>query len=329
MKELITDITKSKSRLIFFVALILAFILMPVIIKGDAGLLPMHLTIVVAVYVVLGVSWNLMAGITGLFSLGHAAFYGLGAYSVGVAVNKFRLPPLFGVMVGVAICILFALIIGAVSSKLSGFYFTMATIALSEVIKTIAIQWVSITNSNNGLAVKRSSIPRPVFYYSAILFAIAALLIFYLIRRSRIGSMFVSIRENSNLAQTLGVSVTKYKTLSTIISAVIASLAGSFMAYYTQVVEPNYLSSVVSNKILIVVIIGGMGSLFGPLLGSIVILLEELMRGIIGADFAPVTIILYSVILIVFILIKPTGIIGLRFSASLKNLMKATKPTGK
>lgn len=326
MKEIITDITKNKSRLAFFLVFILALALMPVVLSGDGGLLPMHLVIVVGIYIVLGVSWNLMAGVTGLFSLGHAAFYGIGAYSVGIFVNKLQMSPVLGVLVGVTICAVFAVIIGAVSSKLSGFYFTMATIALGEVIKTLAIQWVQVTNSNNGLAVKRPNLPRPVFFYAALIFAALALLTFYLIRRSRIGSMFVSIRENSNLAQTLAVSITKYKTLATIISAVMASLAGSFMAYYTQVVDPNYLSSTISNKIIIMVIIGGMGSLFGPLLGSFVILLEELMRGVLGANYAPLTIILYSIILIVFILLKPSGMIGLRFGASKKNLLKAIKP---
>lgn len=326
MKELITDMTKSKPRLTFFLVFILALVLMPVVMRGDTGLLPMHLVIVVAIYIVLGVSWNLMAGVTGLFSLGHAAFYGIGGYSVGVFVNKLRMPPSWGVLMGVLLCVLFAIVIGAVSSKLSGFYFTMATVALGEVIKTIAIQWVQVTNSNNGLAVKRPNIPRPFFFYAALLLVALALLAFYLIRRSRIGSMFVSIRENSNLAQTLGVSITKYKTLATIISATMASLAGSFMAYYTQVVDPNYLSSTVSNKIIIVVIIGGMGSLFGPLLGSFVILLEELMRGILGANYAPLTIILYSIILIVFILIKPSGMIGIRFASSKKNLLKSVTP---
>jgi branched-chain amino acid transport system permease protein len=155
-----------------------------------------------------------------------------------------------------------------------------------------------------------------VFFYAAIAMAAAVSIFFAFLRRSRTGSMFVAIRENVHLARSLGVNVVRYKTVSSVIAAMIASVVGSFITYYIQVVDPNYLSPIISEKIIMVTIIGGMGYAWGPVFGSVLILLEEFIRGTLGARYAPLAATLYGVILIVFMLFRPNGIVSINLKRS-------------
>lgn len=316
------SINKKNIKYLIYALIIGPVLLIPLFNQNNSMQLPMHLVIMVCIYIFLSESWNILAGLCGLFSLGHVAFYGIGAYCLGIAMMKLKLHPFIGVIMGIVISVIFALVLGAISSKLTGFYFTMSTLALGETLRTIATQWINVTNGSNGIPLVRPIIPRYIFFYAAILLAILSVTFFIKLRKSRIGSMFVSIRENENLSKALGVNTNKYKTMAAIISAGLASIAGAFITYYIQVVDTSYMSSNISNKILIVVIIGGMGNVWGPILGSVIILLEEVMRGIFGADYAPITIAFYSVILIFFILAKPGGIISVRFQNSVRIVKK-------
>ena len=239
--------------------LIVPVLLLPFFYKGGAALLPLPLVIMVASYIVLAQTWNILSGLTGMFSLGHATFYGLGGYALAVAMIKLKLNPLVGLAAGIVLSAFFGLLLGAISSRLTGFFFTISTIALAQVIRTIAMQWTPITNSITGLKIFRPVVPRMMFFYAAIAMAVGVSLFFAYLRRSRIGSMFVAIRENIHLARSLGVDVVRYKTISSVIAAMIASVVGSFITYYIQVVDPNYLSPIISEKIIMVTIIGGMG----------------------------------------------------------------------
>ena len=307
-------------------ALIVPVLLIPFFYKGGAALLPMHLVIMVASYIVLAQTWNILSGLTGMFSLGHATFYGLGGYALAVAMIKLKLNPLVGLAAGIVLSAFFGLLLGAISSRLTGFFFTISTIALAQVIRTIAMQWTPITNSITGLKIFRPAVPRMVFFYAAIAMAIAVSIFFAYLRRSRMGSMFVAIRENIHLARSLGVDVVRYKTISSVIAAMIASVVGSFITYYIQVVDPNYLSPIISEKIIMVTIIGGMGYAWGPIFGSVLILLEEFIRGTLGARYAPLATTLYGVILIVLMLFKPNGIVSINLKRSFGMAAAALMP---
>jgi branched-chain amino acid transport system permease protein len=302
-------------------------LLIPFLYKGGARLLPMHLVIMVACYITLAQSWNVLSGLTGMFSLGHASFYGLGGYALAVAMMKFKLHPLVGLAIGIVLAAAFGLLIGMISSKLTGFYFTMSTIALAQVLHTIAIQWTSMTNSINGVKIFRPIVPRIVFFYTAIAMAVAVSIFFVYLRRSRVGSMFVAIRENANLARSLGVNVIKYKTLSSVIAASIAAVVGSFSAYYVQVVDTTYLSTLISQKVIMVTIIGGLGHAWGPIFGAVLILIEETVRGKLGARYAPLATATYGIILIVFMIWKPNGIVSINLKRSFNAALSALTPT--
>jgi branched-chain amino acid transport system permease protein len=301
-------------------------LLIPFFYKGGAALLPMHLVIMVSSYIALAQTWNILSGLTGMFSLGHAAFYGLGGYALAVAMVKLGLNPLIGMAAGIVLSAFFGLLLGAISSRLTGFFFTISTIALAQVIRTVAMQWTAVTNSITGLKIFRPVVSRMMFFYVAIALAVSVSMFFVYLRRSRMGSMFVAIRENVHLARSLGVNVVRYKTISSVITAMIAAVVGSFITYYIQVVDPNYLSPLVSDKIIMVTIIGGMGNVWGPIFGSVLILLEESIRGTLGARYAPLATALYGVILIVFMLFRPKGIVSINLKRSFQMAIAALTP---
>lgn len=303
---------------------ILAGVLLIPALGGDGARVLMHLVITMCVYIVLGQSWNVLAGMTGLFSLGQAAFYGIGGYSLAISIVKLKLGPVVGILLGLSLACLLAVVLGAVSSRLGGLFFAIATEMLAKSVNSIVTQWTKMTNGTNGIPIpSKLNLSREVFFYVAILFAAAAVFFYWWLRRSRLGSMFVSIRENQNLSSSLGVNTTKYKTYASIISSLMAALAGMFMAYYVRVIDPNFLGDDVFNRILIIVIVGGTGTLWGPVLGSSVVLLEEMIKSTLGATYAPVTIIIYSLVLIIVMLVRPKGIISINVKKSLDTVLKS------
>ncbi|GHV46256.1 branched-chain amino acid ABC transporter permease [Synergistales bacterium] len=311
----------------FFVCIVMVpVLLIPYFFKGPRALLPMHLVIVISSYIALAQTWNILSGLTGMFSLGHAAFYGLGGYGVAVAMVKLQFSPWFGLMMGILLAAFFGMMIGFISSRLTGFFFTISTIALSQVIHTVALQWAPVTNGVNGLKIFRPIIPRIYFFYAAIMMAVIVSTFFFCLRRSRTGSMFVAIRENAHLARSLGVNIIMYKTISSVLSASIAAVVGAFMIYYIQVASPSDLSAIVSDKIIMVTIIGGMGYAWGPVLGSVLILFEEIIRGTLGSRYAPLATALYGVVLIAFMLFRPNGIVSINLKRSFKMAIAALTP---
>lgn len=301
---------KSRNMQLIIAAIIIVFVCMlPVI--SDSRLV-LHYVIMMCVYICLGQAWNILGGLTDLFSLGNATFYGIGAYSVSVGMNMAGLSFPVCILVGVIINFLLGFVLGMVSGRLSGFFFVMATLAIQQVVKTVALQWSDITGGSNGQAITRPDIDRGVFLYVILAMAVAYSVIFIFIRKSRTGSMLVSIRENTNLAKSLGVNVLKYKTISSIISAVMTSLVGSYICYYVVSVDPtSNLNSSISTMIVMVVIVGGIGTVWGPVIGSSMILLEQVIRGNMGSTYAPLTNIIFGVLLIVFMLFCAGGVMGL------------------
>ena len=301
---------KSRNRQLIIAAIIIIFAcLLPAM--TDSRLV-LHYVIMMCVYICLGQAWNILGGLTDLFSLGNATFYGIGAYAVSVGMNMGGLSFPVCIIIGVLINVAFGFILGLVSGRLSGFFFVMATLAFGQVVKTIALQWSDITGGSNGQSIIRPEIARSTFLYVIVALAVVYTAIFIFVRKSRTGSMLVAIRENTNLAKSLGVNVLKYKTISAIISAVMSSLIGSFICYYVVSVDPtSNLNSSISTMIVMVVIVGGIGTAWGPVIGSSMILLEQVIRGNMGSTYAPLTNIIFGIILIAFMLYCPSGVMGI------------------
>lgn len=272
-----------------------------------------NIGILVFIYIALGQSWNLLSGMSGLFSIAHALFYGIGAYGMSLMLARAGSNPLVGLLVGIAANLLVALIVGLVGSKLSGLYFTMALIGIHSIFYTLAGQ-LTITGGWLGISLPRDwQLTRKQLYVIALLLAILMTIVFKVIRSSRIGTMFMALKENPQLAASLGSNIRGWRILAVLISATMASVVGSFYAIYMMAHNAEVFNGTVSLRIMMVCMVGGVGHVFGPWVGSILIIMDEYIRGAMPTEFASLSVVIYALVLIVMALVRPTGIMGSKF----------------
>ena len=231
------------------------------------------------IYAILAMSLDIILGYTGLASLGHAAYLGLGAYSVGILATKYGAPFWVTLVVGILIATAVAAIFGLVALRATGVYFLMITLALGMVVWGLAHRWVSLTQGDNGI----SGVPRPelglpwsfnkgiAFYYLAFIAFALALVALRTIVRSPFGQTLVGIRESESRMRTLGYHVWLHKYLGFVIAGGVGGFAGVFWAYYNGFVSPADLELATSVEILLMVALGGRGTLLGPALGAALI----------------------------------------------------------
>lgn len=273
----------------------------------------MNIAIIVFLYIVLGESWNILAGMAGLFNIVHATFFGVGVYAISVGLSKFHLPVFACILAGIIINIFLAMIVGYIGSKLAGLYFTMALIGLNQTIYSISVQWFSLTGGAMGTSLPRAYLLRkPTIYLIGLGLAIFSVVLFAVIRKSRWGTHFVTLRENPELASALGSNIGLWRTLATIISASLASVGGSFYAFHLMNNNPEVFSGAFSLKMLMVVIVGGIGHVWGPVFGIVLVVLDEVVRGMMPSQFAPYSVIIYALALVLVALKRPDGLISLK-----------------
>ena len=231
------------------------------------------------IYAILAMSLDIILGYTGLASLGHAAYLGLGAYSVGILATKYGAPFWVTLVVGILLATAVAAIFGLVALRATGVYFLMITLALGMVVWGLAHRWVSLTQGDNGI----SGVPRPelglpwsfnkgiAFYYLAFIAFVLAFVALRTIVRSPFGQTLVGIRESESRMRTLGYHVWLHKYLGFVIAGGVGGFAGVFWAYYNGFVSPADLELSTSVEILLMVALGGRGTLLGPALGAALI----------------------------------------------------------
>lgn len=269
-----------------------------------------NIGILVFIYIALGQSWNLLSGMSGLFSIAHALFYGIGAYGMSLMLARAGSNPLVGLLVGIGANLVVALIVGLVGSKLSGLYFTMALIGIHSIFYTLAGQ-LTITGGWLGISLPREwQLSRKELYLIAFAIAVFMTVLFQVIRSSRIGTMFVALKENPQLAASLGSDIRKWRILAVLISASMASVVGSFYAIYMMAHNAEVFNGTVSLRIMMVCMVGGVGHIFGPWVGAILIIMDEYIRGAMPTEFASLSVVIYALVLIVMALLRPQGIMG-------------------
>ena len=238
------------------------------------------------IYALFAMSLDILLGYTGLPSLGHAAFFGVASYTVGILSVK--VTQNFGVVIASAagVTIAVSAVFGLLAIRTSGAYFFMITLALAQVLWGVAFKWRTLTGGDDGLP----GVPRPSlgtflslgsttnFYLFVLVLTVVVAAILYLFMRSPFGLALKGIRESETRMCALGYNVWLHKYLAFIISGSFAGLAGILFAYYNGFVSPSHLSLVISAKVLLMVILGGAGTLFGPALGAgLIVLLENLV----------------------------------------------------
>jgi branched-chain amino acid transport system permease protein len=275
----------------------------------------------VALFAFIGVAWNLMGGYAKQLSLGHAAFFGLGAYTSTILLIRFDISPWIGMLAGGVVAMLASLPIGALCFRLRGPYFAIATIATAQVLMLLFLKFrdfawgaegTTIPNLGDAPLMMQFDDKAPYYYIALALLAIG-LLITYAIERSWMGYYLVAVGEDEDAAEAIGVDALRMKRHIYLISAFLTALAGTFYVQYIYFIDPNVAFSFnVSVEAALVSIVGGIGTLWGPVVGTI--LLEPtsaLLQSWLGSGRGGVQLTVYSLILIAVILYRPAGLIGL------------------
>jgi branched-chain amino acid transport system permease protein len=292
-----------------FYILVFGFMaILPVFMK-DAYYLRILITI--GIYIVLALSLNLINGYTGLFSIGHAAFYGIGAYSSALLTLRLGVPfvlalPLSGMIAG-----LFGFLIGKPTLRLSGIFLTLATLGFNIIYVLLMINLEGLTRGPLGIAgipipkIFSYSFSRPVDYYYLILFLVLFTLgSIYRIVHSRFGKALLAIREDETAAETMGVNTVHYKIAVFVISTFYAGMAGSFFAHFIRFIAPDSFTFWESFTLLAMLALGGQGNLVGPIAGaSLLIAIPEIFRFL--QDYR---MIFYGLILIFMMLFRREGL---------------------
>jgi branched-chain amino acid transport system permease protein len=265
-------------------------------------------------------AWNLIGGYAGQVSVGHAVFFGAGAYAaIGVYVH-YGLPPIAGIPLGALVAVAIAALIGVPTLRLSGHYFSMATIAVAELVRVLVTNWdwVGAAQGISGPAVPRTvldlSFVSAVPYYYIFLAVLAGVLgLTWHIERSRMGFYLRAIKDSERAARSLGVAAGRCKLYAYMLSAGLTSVAGALYAIMFGFVDPESGCGIlISVKMLIMAALGGSGLLFGPLVGAMILVpLEEISNSLLGGKGAGLTFVVYGAIIVVIARFLPSGILAL------------------
>ena len=279
-----------------------------------------HYLVMVGIYTILAVSLNLLMGYAGIFSLAHAAVYGIGAYASALVALKLGLGFWGGLVVAAVAGACAAALVGIPSLRVAGDYYIVASFGLQVVILTVFMNWTDLTNGHAGLA----GIPRPrvfgpvidnPFKYVALALALAALTyaICHRLTNSAFGRTLRAVREDEIAAQAMGKNVVLIKIVITTISSALGALGGSLYAHYITYINPSSFTLEESIFIASLVILGGTERLAGPVVGAFILLaVPEALKFLAIPDTvaAPMRQILYGTLLILFMFVRPEGILG-------------------
>lgn len=270
-----------------------------------------HVLIVVLLYVALGSAWNILGGFAGQLSLGHAAFFGIGAYTAAIIASKTAFSPWWALIAGPAAVLPVALVVGWICFRLRGPYFTLATIAVGEVVRLVALNWTTLTGGAVGVVIRPSLLSgtsKLPYYYVVLAIAAATVTLCYLITRRKLGYYLMAIREDEETAESIGIDTTSYKLRALALSASLTAVAGAFYANYFLFVDTTtVLPLALSVEIVLIAIVGGLGKVPGPVLGAILLKLSsEIFRN----EFAQANLLIYGALLVIVILFMPDGLMG-------------------
>ena len=273
------------------------------------------LVVKMMVFALFAMSLDLLLGYAGMPSLGHAAYFGMAAYTTGLLALKAGSTVWFALPAGIAMAALTSIVFGLLALRTRGSYFLMITLALSQVLWGIAFGWRSLTGGDDGLP----EVPRPnlslpwsmsdntPFYYFVLLFFVVGTMVLVRIVASPFGYVLRGIRESETRMLVLGYDVWRYKLVAFVVAAAFAGLAGCLYVYFNRFVSPDYVHVVRSAEVLLMVILGGAGTLIGPAVGAmLIVLLENLI-----STYTERWVTVLGIIYVLVALLAPNGIAGL------------------
>jgi branched-chain amino acid transport system permease protein len=278
-----------------------------------------------AIYALVSLGLNLLMGYTGQIAAGHAGFLALGAYFTAIIGNNLQwVPcPVILLMAGIFTGII-GFLLGIPILRLKGFYIAMATLAFGVVVSEVILQWSSLTGGDNGFSVPTARIAGFAFdtdlklYYLIIPVTLAMTILARNLVNGYIGRAFIALRESEIAAQTIGIDLARYKTIAFAISAFYTGVAGGLFAYLITFLSPDAFSIELSIDFIAMIVIGGMGSIIGSIIGAVILTgMEQILAGLLDLE-----VLIFGISLIVFMIFMPKGISGMiydlkeRYSAS-------------
>ena len=308
---------------------LIIFLTVPLWLKDQYFL---HVLIITGIFIIAAMSLNLLLGFTGQLSLGHIAFFGIGAYassltSVGFDVELFSVvrvvhkpwPAVAGLIIGTALAGFCGFLIGKLSFKVRGAYFIIVTLSFAEVTRLVALNWVELTQGPmaiNNIPPFTLGLPglgyvalwnKAYYYYLVLFIAILAYILIARLVGSRIGRAMVALKENESLAVSIGIDVTRYLILGAVVSAALAGAAGSLYAHYVKIIDPDVFHFMYTVTMVIMVITGGKGTLAGPIVGGLIFgFLPVAVRSFASPE---VQWMIYGVFMIIIVFVLPQGIV--------------------
>ena len=304
-------------RFAYFTVIVASLAVVPLFVQSNVVLNFMVVGLLIALA---GQGWNVLGGYGGQYSFGHAAFFGTGAYATAILQVRYGVNAWPGFAVGVAAGALVGTIVGflAFRARLRGSYFALVTLAFAEVLRIIA-SVAPVTGAGVGTLVKLDLRPeamqfqsRAAFYWLILALVAVSLLIAQAIERSRFGAWLVAIRENEDAARALGVDTFTVKLGAMTISAAITAAAGCFYTQYFLFIDSGIAYGPwISVEALLAPIIGGLGTVYGPLLGAVLVKALGEVAKLITGDAPGLDLVIYGVVLIVVVWLAPGGLIGL------------------
>jgi branched-chain amino acid transport system permease protein len=306
----------SRAVLASRVAALAVLACLPLVVRNSFFL---HVCILVFLWTVLGEAWNALGGYAGQVSFGHAAFFGVGAYVTIILFLKGGMAPWWGIPVGGLAAAAFAVPFGLITFRLKGPYFSLATLAVAELTKLVALNWEWATNGSTGYLITHlpplhllgltvdweSKVP---FYLVALGLMALSMAALGWLSRARLGAWLVAIRENEDAAEAVGIDTVRAKVLTLALSAFLAGLGGGFYAFYFRYVDPDAVLNIgLSMEMVFIAMVGGLGTVGGPLLGAVFLTtVGEAMR----EKFQVGHLIFYGLFMMLVIRWLPEGIWG-------------------
>jgi branched-chain amino acid transport system permease protein len=281
------------------------------------------LLILIGINIIVALGLNLVTGYTGQVSLGHAAFFAVGAYTSAVLTGKFGISFWLALPAAGVVGALFGIIIGLPALRLKGLYLAIATMGFGFIVEEIIVQWEGVTNGVNGVATKRPSFltlslaSDQSYYYLILVIAFLAILVLKNLLRTGSGRAFLAIRDSETAAESVGINLAVYKTAAFCISAFYTGIAGALFAHFMRFIGPENFTIMDSISFLVMILVGGLGSVHGSVFGAVFI--TFLPEGIsLSKDYLPAFIgqqaglqaAVYGLILLLFIRFEPLGLYG-------------------
>ena len=302
-------------QIIAGVAILLLLLVFPLVVSQSFHV---HVMILVFMFGMLGVAWNIMGGYAGMFSFGQAAFFGIGAYTSSYLSIAYGVNPWIGLFTGGCAAALVAAAIGYPCSSLRGHYFAIASIAFAEIVRIVFNNWkmvgaaegLSLPMQNESFANFLFNSSKLPYYYIMLAFLLVSLAVCYFIATSKMGYYFRAIKESHEIAQVIGVDVALYRLMAIMISAFLSAVTGTFYAQYILYIDPGSVMLLATSiQIVLISMLGGAGSIMGPVIGAAILIpASEYTRVALGHKGTGVDMLIYGLLITLISMYYPEGV---------------------